>query len=78
MGGGGGRKLRATLAFMCGLWREGMPRDVFRIVMDLLMPSLDPLRRKNAGAVSRFFEVSDFARQRWLGVLGQKSLPSTH
>jgi hypothetical protein len=42
------RKLRTTLAFMCGLGREGMPQDVFRFVMDLLMPSWDPLRRKNA------------------------------
>jgi len=45
-----GRKLRTILAFTCGLEREGMPRDVFRVVMDLLMPSWDPLRRKNAGA----------------------------
>ena len=44
-----GRKLRITLAFMCGVGREGMPRDVFRVVMDLLMSSWDPLRRKNAG-----------------------------
>ena len=42
------RKLRTTLAFMCGVGREGMPRDVFRVVMDLVMPSCDPLRRKNA------------------------------
>jgi hypothetical protein len=45
-----GRKLHTTLAFMCGLGREGMPQDVFRFVMDLLMPSWDPLRRKNACA----------------------------
>ena len=38
-----GRKLRTTLAFMCGLGREGMPRNVFRVVMDLLMPSWGPL-----------------------------------
>ena len=44
-----GRKLRITLAFMCGVGREGMPRNVFRVVMDLLMPSWDPLRRKNGG-----------------------------
>ena len=43
-------KLRTVLAFMCGVGREGMPRDVFRVVMDLLMPSWDPLRRKDAGA----------------------------
>jgi hypothetical protein len=44
------RKLRTTLAFMCGLGRKAMPRDVFRVVVDLLMPSWDPLRRKDAGA----------------------------
>ena len=43
------RKLRTALTFMCGLGREGMPRDVFGVVLDLLMPSWDPLRRKNAG-----------------------------
>lgn len=32
------RRLRTTLAFMCGLGREGMPRDVFRVVLELLMP----------------------------------------
>jgi len=41
-----GRKLRTALAFMCGVGREGMPRDVLRVVMDLLMPSWDPLRRR--------------------------------
>ncbi len=41
------RKLRTTLAFICGIVREGMP-DVFRVVEDLLIPSWDPLRRKNA------------------------------
>lgn len=40
------RKLRSTLAFLTGLGRQGMPRDVFRGVMDLLMPSWDPLRWK--------------------------------
>jgi len=39
-----GRKLSTTLAFMCGVGREGMPWDIFRMVMDLLMPSWDPLR----------------------------------
>ena len=48
--GEGGRKLHTTLAFMCVVGREGMPRDVFRVVIDLLMPSWDPLRRKDAGA----------------------------
>ena len=45
------RRLRTALAFMCGLGREGMPRDVFRVVLELLMPRWDPVRRKNAGAV---------------------------
>ena len=44
------RKLRTALAFMCGVGREGMPRDVFRVVVDLLMPSWDPLRRKKENA----------------------------
>jgi hypothetical protein len=43
------RKRRTTLAFMCGLGREAMPQDVFRVVMDLLMPFWDPHRRKDAG-----------------------------
>ena len=47
-----GRKLRTALAFMCGVGREGMPRDVFRgVFMDLVMPSWDPLRCKDTGAV---------------------------
>lgn len=48
-----GRRLRTTLAFVCGMSGgpegEGMPRDVFRVVMDLLMPSWDPLRRGVVG-----------------------------
>ena len=44
-----GRKLRTALAFMCGLGREGMPRDVFRVVVNLLMPSWVQLRFKGAG-----------------------------
>lgn len=44
-----GRKFRSMLAFLLGMQGgptdEGMPRDVFRIVMDLLMSSWDPLRR---------------------------------
>lgn len=39
-------KLRTNLAFMCGVEREAMPRDVFRVVLDLLMPSWDPLRKR--------------------------------
>jgi hypothetical protein len=42
-------KLQSMVAFLVGVKGgpkgEGMPRDVFRIVMDLLMPSWDPLRR---------------------------------
>ena len=42
------------MAFVLGMkggWENmGMPRDVFRVVMDLLMPSWDPLRRKDVGA----------------------------
>lgn len=48
-----GRKLRTVLAFFVGMGGgpkdEGMPRDVFRVVLDFLMPSWDPLRR-GAGA----------------------------
>ena len=45
-----GRKFRSLLAFLDGM--EGgpeMPRDVFRVVLDLLMPSWDPLRCKSTG-----------------------------
>ena len=42
------------LAFLLGMKGgpagEGIPRDVFRIVLDLLMPSWDPLRRKDSSA----------------------------
>lgn len=44
------RKLRTTLAFVVGMeggfTAYGMPRDVFRVVLDLLMPSWDPLRKR--------------------------------
>lgn len=43
------RKLRTTLAFMCGLGREGMPRDVFRATMGFVVPTWDPLRRNVPG-----------------------------
>lgn len=44
------RKVRAMLGFVVGLEGgpegKGMPRDVFRgVLMDLLMPVWDPLRR---------------------------------
>jgi len=46
-------KLRTLVAFLLGVEGgpdgEGMPRDVFRVVLDLLMPSWDPLRRGVAG-----------------------------
>ena len=42
------------MAFLLGMeggWKSaGMLRGVFRVVLDLLMPSWDPLRRRNAGA----------------------------
>jgi len=45
----GGRKLRRMVAFLFGMVDgpegEGMPRDVFRVVLGLLMPAWDPLRR---------------------------------
>ena len=48
------RKLCTLLAFVLGVeggWENaGMPRNMFRVVLDLLMPSWDPLRRKNARA----------------------------
>ena len=48
------RKLRTLMAFLLGVeggWENaGMPRDVFRVVLDLLMPSWDPLRRRDTGA----------------------------
>ena len=40
------RKLRTALAFLVGMEGGGMPRDVFRVVLDPLMPPWDPLRRK--------------------------------
>jgi hypothetical protein len=48
------RKLGTLIAFLLGVeggWENaGMPRDVFRVVLDLLMPTWDPLRRKDAVA----------------------------
>jgi hypothetical protein len=47
------RKLRTMLSFLLemdgGPEGEGMPRDVFRVVLNLLMPSWDPLRRGTGG-----------------------------
>jgi len=43
------RKFSAMLALFLGIkdgpHNEGMPRDVFRVVMGFVMPSWDPLRR---------------------------------
>lgn len=44
------RTLHSLCTFLLGVGGprgEGMPRDVFGVVMDMLMPSWDPLRRKN-------------------------------
>lgn len=42
------RKLHTILTFLLGMGGgpedEGMPREVFRVVMDFMMPSWDPLR----------------------------------
>ena len=48
------RKRRGLVGFFLGMEGgrkgEGMPRDVFLVVLEFLMPSWDPLRRKDAGA----------------------------
>lgn len=50
---GGNCKFRTMLVFLFGMeggpMGEGMPRDVFIGVMDLVMPSWDPMRRGLAG-----------------------------
>lgn len=50
------RELRTLLAFTLGMGggpeNAGMPRDVFRLVLDLLMPTWDPLRRMDSGIES--------------------------
>jgi hypothetical protein len=43
-----GSKIHSLYTFLLGVGGpkgEGMPRDVFRVVMDFLMPAWDPLRR---------------------------------
>ena len=49
-----GRTLRSMLAFLFGMEggpeSTGMPRGVFRVVLDLLMPTWDPLRLDSGGA----------------------------
>jgi len=42
-------ELRTMVAWLMGVECGGMPRDVFRVVLDLLMPFWDPLRRKAQG-----------------------------
>jgi len=46
---GEARKFRTMLTFLLGMGGgpkgDGMPRDVFRVVLDLLMPAWDPLRK---------------------------------
>lgn len=47
-----GHKLRVLVAFILGVGGpegKGMPRDVFRLVLNLLMPTWDPLRRGVVG-----------------------------
>jgi len=39
-------EFRTMLAWLVGVEGGGMPRDVFRVVVELLMPFWDPLRRK--------------------------------
>ena len=45
------------LAFLLGIdggpENTGMPRDVFRVVLDLVMPSWDPLRREKTVAAAK-------------------------
>jgi hypothetical protein len=49
----GDRKLSSIVAFLLGMGGgpegEGMPRDVFRVVLTMLMPTWDPLRRGIVG-----------------------------
>ena len=40
------RSLLAFLLGMAGPENTGMPRDVFRVLLDFLMPTWDPLRRE--------------------------------
>lgn len=42
----GARQFRTAMAFLVGMDGVGMPRDEFRVVLDLVMPFWDPLRRK--------------------------------
>ena len=50
------RKLRTLVAFLLGVEGgsegEGMPADVFPVMIGFLMPSWDPLRRKSGAGPS--------------------------
>jgi len=50
MDGPNNDELRTMLAWLVGVEGGGMPRDVFRVVVELLMPFWDPLRRKAQGS----------------------------
>jgi hypothetical protein len=55
-----GRKLRTTVAFLCGVGREGMPEDVFEdVFLELLQPSWDPHWRKMGGPGRRRCRVKE-------------------
>ena len=49
------RKFRTMLDFLLGMGGgpkgDGMPRDVFRAVLDLLMPAWDPLRKRGGAGL---------------------------
>jgi len=55
-----GDKLATTLVFLVGLEWVGMPWDVFWVVLDLLMPAWDPLRRKGPRITIRVKSVAGF------------------
>ena len=46
------RRVAPWLAFVLGMkggpGNAGVPRDIFLVVLDLLMPTWDPLRRRGA------------------------------
>ena len=44
------RKLRSMLIFLVVVDGGSLPRDIFQVVLDLLMPFWDPLRRSARGA----------------------------
>jgi hypothetical protein len=55
------RKFTVMLGFLLGMEGgsngEGMPRDVFRVVMGFVMPKWDPLRRGIVGEGGEHLEV---------------------